>query len=201
MNGISSDQDVMGMLKIKLVIRYLQSALHFETKHFILDYLRRQLGGISTKNGAIIVLVMGGFTVHLLNLGMQIGTKEQADTMEQLLEPTSKFILQLQKLFANETVDLNLILQRINAAFKYFGSQWMQWVESLLWKLQETQYSRNPKVGTGSYPLLEELQTKAVLRLVKHNFLVATVVAGKLFLKKKLTSPEIKIICPIKLKK
>ena len=39
---------------------------------------------------------------------------------------------------------------------------------------------------------MEELQTKAVLRLMKAQLLVATVVAGEAISKEKLTSPEIK---------
>lgn len=193
MNGISSDQDVMEYAQNKASDTYLQSALHFETKHFILDYLCTTFNwkelAQEWRNHRFSYEVASDSSLKSRNANW---AKEQSDAMEQLLEPASKFILQLQKLFANETVDLNLILQRINAAFDYFWKPMDAMVECLLWKLQETQYSKKSKGYFEELSLLEELQTKAVLRLMKAQLLVATVVAGEAISKEKLTSPEIK---------
>jgi hypothetical protein len=42
--------------------------------------------------------------------------KKKAEIVDQLLDPSKKFIAQLNKLFAQETVDLNHISERIQAA-------------------------------------------------------------------------------------
>ncbi|MGL5111427.1 MAG: helix-turn-helix domain-containing protein, partial [Flavobacterium sp.] len=116
----------------------------------------------------------------------------QSETMDQLLAPASKFIQQLQKLFAAETVDLHHILERINAAFDYFWKPMDALVESLLYKLQETQHSKKAKGFFEELSQLEALQTKAVLQLMKAQLLVQTVVAGEAISKEKLTSTAIK---------
>jgi uncharacterized protein YpbB len=108
------------------------------------------------------------------------------------VEPSKKFILQLNKLFAKETVDLNHVLERIEAAFNYFLSPMDQLVYEILWKIEEVKRTKKSKAFYDELIVLEGLQTKAVLRLMKAKLLIETVVSGETISKEKLTSPEIK---------
>jgi hypothetical protein len=65
-------------------------------------------------------------------------------------------------------------------------------VYELLYKMEEIQRVKKAKAFYDELVLLEELQTKAVLRLMKARLLIETVVAGDPISKEKLTSPEIK---------
>lgn len=193
MNGISNDQEVMDYSQNKASETYLESALHFETKNFIRDYLCTTFDWKEVaqewRNHRFSYDALSESSIKSKNAHW---AKQQADKMEQLLDPATKFNLQLQKLFSSETVDLNHVLERVNAAFNYFWKPMDQLVEELLWKLEEAQYSKKSKGFFEELSQLETLQTKAVLKLMKAQLLVATVVAGETISKEKLTSVAIK---------
>jgi uncharacterized protein YpbB len=65
-------------------------------------------------------------------------------------------------------------------------------VYEILWKLEEVQRIKKVKGFYEELIVLEELQTKAVLRLMKAKLLIETVVSGETISKEKLTSQEIK---------
>jgi len=119
--------------------------------------------------------------------------KEQTERIEKVVEPAKKFIQQLNVLFSQETVDLNHISERIQAAFTYFFNPMDELVFEILWKLEEVKRLKKAKAYFDELVLLEELQTKAVLRLMKAKLLIETVVAGETISKEKLASPEIKM--------
>ena len=96
-------------------------------------------------------------------------------------------------LFSQETVDLNHISERIQAAYTYFFNPMDELVFEILWKLEEVKRLKKAKAYFEELVLLEELQTKAVLRLMKAKLLIETVLAGETISKEKLTSPEIKM--------
>ena len=98
----------------------------------------------------------------------------------------------MNKLFAQETVDLNHISERIQAAFSYFLKPLDELVFELLWKIEEVKRSKKVKGFYEELIALEELQTKAVLQLMKAKLLIETVVAGETISKEKLSSTEIK---------
>jgi uncharacterized protein YpbB len=98
----------------------------------------------------------------------------------------------LNKLFGQETVDLNHVSERIQAAFSYFLKPMDDLVFEILWKIEEVKRIKKVKAFYDELIVLEELQTKAVLRLMKAKLLIETVVAGETISKEKLTSSEIK---------
>ena len=121
-----------------------------------------------------------------------VWAKKQTEVIEQLLDPSKKFISQLNKLFSQETADLNHISERIQAAFGYFLEPMDDLVFEILWKLEEVKRIKKVKAFYDELIVLEELQSKAVLRLMKAKLLIETVVAGDTISKEKLTSSEIK---------
>ncbi|RBN49908.1 helix-turn-helix domain-containing protein [Flavobacterium psychrolimnae] len=193
MNGISNDQDVMDYSLNKASDSFLENALHFETKNFIHNYLINTFDWNDlaqewrnhrfsyNENSEV-----SGKSKHAL------WAKKQTEVIEQLLDPSKKFISQLNKLFGQETVDLNHVSERIQAAFSYFLKPMDDLVFEILWKIEEVKRIKKVKAFYDELIVLEELQTKAVLRLMKAKLLIETVVAGETISKEKLTSSEIK---------
>ena len=192
MNGISNDQDVMDYSLNKATETHLQNALHFETKNFIHQYLAETFEWAElaqewrnhqfSYNEKSEVSSKAKFSYW---------AKEQTERMEKVVEPAKKFIQQLNVLFSQETVDLNHICERMQAAYTYFFSPMDELVFEILWKLEEVKRLKKAKAYFDELLLLEELQTKAVLRLMKAKLLIETVVSGETISKEKLTSPEI----------
>lgn len=193
MNGISNNQDVMDYAQNKANETYLQSALQLETKNFILEYLCTAFDWKDlAQDWRNHYFSYGENTKVSLKSKNAIWAKQQTEMMEQLVVPASKFIFHLRNLFAAETVDLNHILERVNAAYTYFWKPMDILLEELLWKLEEARHSKKTKGICEELSHLEDLQSKALLKLMKAQLLVATVVAGEPISKEKLSSPEIK---------
>nr|WP_314866058.1 helix-turn-helix domain-containing protein [uncultured Flavobacterium sp.] len=194
MNGISNDQDVMDYSLNKASETHLENALHFETKNFIHQYL------VQTFEWTELAQEWRNHQ-YSYNDKSEVSSKakysywakEQTERIEKVVEPSKKFIQQLNVLFRQETVDLNHILERIQAAYTYFMNPMDELVFEILWKLEEVKRLKKAKAYFDELVLLEELQTKAVLRLMKAKLLIETVVAGETISKEKLTSPEIKM--------
>ncbi|KIA86936.1 helix-turn-helix domain-containing protein [Flavobacterium sp. AED] len=193
MNGISNDQDVMDYSLNKASDSFLENALHFETKNFIHNYL------INTFDWGDLAQEWRNHRFSYTEKSESsekskhaVWAKKQTEVIEQLLDPSKKFISQLNKLFSQETADLNHISERIQAAFGYFLEPMDDLVFEILWKLEEVKRIKKVKAFYDELIVLEELQSKAVLRLMKAKLLIETVVAGETISKEKLTSSEIK---------
>ncbi len=199
MNGISNDQDVMNYALNKATEEVLKNSLHFETKNFIHNYLinsfdwsdlaqewRNHKFSYSDKSES------SEKSKHA------IWATKQLIAIDGLLDPSKKFIHQLNKIFNTETVDLIHVSERIQAAFDYFFKPMDDLVFEVLWKLEEVKRIKKVKAFFDELTVLEELQTKAVLRLMKAKLLIETVVAGETISKEKLTSDEIKKYIPRK---
>lgn len=193
MNGVSNDQDVMDYSLNKASDSFLENALHFETKNFIHNYL------INTFDWSDLAQEWRN---HKFSYNEKseisekskhaVWAKKQTEVIEQLLDPSKKFISQLNKLFGQETVDLNHVSERIQAAYSYFLKPMDDLVFEILWKVEEVKRIKKVKAFYDELIVLEEFQTKAVLRLMKAKLLIETVVAGETISKEKLTSSEIK---------
>lgn len=193
MNGISNDQDVMEYAQNKASEEVLKNSLHFETKNFIHNYL------INTFDWAELAQEWRNHKFsYATNSESSAKSKnaawaaKQLEAIDSLMDPSQKFILQLHKIFNNEIVDLIHVSERFHAAFNYFMKPMDDLVFEILWKIEEVKRTKKAKAFYDELMLLEELQTKAVLRLMKAKLLLATVVAGEGISKEKLTSDEIK---------
>ena len=193
MNGISNDQDVMDYSLNKATDSYLENALHFETKNFIHKYL------INTFDWDDLAQEWRNhrFSYDSKGDGSEkskhaVWARKQAESVDQLLDPSKKFIAQLNKLFSQETADLNHISTRIQAAFDYFLLPMDNLVHEILWKMEEVKRIKKVKAFYDELLVLEELQIKAVLQLMKAKLLIETVVSGETISKEKLSSDEIK---------
>jgi uncharacterized protein YpbB len=193
MNGISNDQDVMDYSLNRASEETLKNALHFETKNFIHNYLVNSFDWLDLaqewRNHKFSYTEKSESSEKSKH---SVWAKNQTNVIEELMEPSKKFIVQLNKLFVNETVDLQHVAERIQAAFHYFLVPMDKLVHEILWKLEEVKRIKKVKAYYEELMVLEELQTKAVLRLMKAKLLIETVVSGETISKEKLTSQEIK---------
>ena len=193
MNGLSNDQDVMDYSLNKATEDVLKNSLHFETKNFIHNYL------INSFNWADLAQEWRN---HRFSYNENAASSEKSkhsawahkrlETIDSLINPSEKFVQQLNKIFSKETVDLLFVQERVTAAYDYFFKPMDKLVTDLLSKMAEIQKFKKVKEFYEELALLDDLQTKAVLRLMKAKLLIEVVVSRETICKEKLTSPVIK---------
>ncbi|OXB02681.1 helix-turn-helix domain-containing protein [Flavobacterium pectinovorum] len=193
MNGISNDQDVMDYSLNKATEEVLKNSLHFETKNFIHNYL------INSFNWTDLAQEWRNHrfsynenAVNSEKAKHSVWAAKRLETIELLLDPSQKFIHQLNKIFNKETVDLFFVQERVVAAYDYFFKPMDKLVTDLLQKMAEIQKYKKVKEFYEELAFLDDLQTKAVLRLMKAKLLIEIVVAGETICKEKLSSSAIK---------
>ncbi|PVX45857.1 helicase-like protein [Flavobacterium sp. 103] len=202
MNGISNDQDVMDYAENKASEEALANALKRETKNFIHNYLKNSFDWNElAQEWRNHQFSYNEDTENSVKFKHKAWAHNQAGVIWQLLDPSSKFLLQLDKLFHNEHLEFNHISDRINAAFNYFMEPMDKLVYEILWKLEEVKRLKKAKAFYDELIVLDDLQTKAVLQLMKAKLMVATLVKGETISKEKLTSPEIKQYKSIKVER
>lgn len=192
MNGISNDQDVMNYSENKASTEFLENTLQKDTKDFILNFLISSFDWTDLsqewRNHRFTYNEKSEISEKSKHA---IWAKKCADEMEKLIDPSQKFILQLRKLFA-ENPDLQFVNERIQAAFNYFLLPMDNLVYEILFKLEEVKRIKKVKAYYDELLVLEELQIKAVLRLMKAKLMIEILVKGETISKEKLSSDEIK---------
>jgi len=193
MNGISNDQDVMDFSLNKASETVLENALQLETKNFIYNYLKNSFDWNDLAQD---------WRNHQFGYKQEVTKSEkskhslwaekQAGVIWQLLDPSQKFISQLNKLFHAEHFDLTHISERVEAAVNYFMPQLDQMVYDVLMKIEEIKRVSKAKTFYDELTSLEEITTDAVLRLMKAQQLMETLVAGKDISKENLQSEAIR---------
>ncbi len=193
MNGISNDQDVMQYAANKASAAILENSLKKDTQTFILNYLTNSFDwndlAQEWRNHRFSYSEKSEISEKSKHANW---AKTQEEIIEALLEPSRKFKAQLQKIFT-ESVDFQYVCDRIQAAYNYFFSTMDTLVYQILWKIEEVKRIKKVKAFYEELVLLEELQTKAVVRLIKAKMLIETVAKGESISKDKLTSDEIKL--------
>ncbi|WP_162126840.1 helix-turn-helix domain-containing protein [Flavobacterium phycosphaerae] len=193
MNGIANDQDVVNYALNKATPTVLENTLQQETKEFIHNYLTEtfQWNELAVE-----------WQQHVLSYNEKanasekakhaLWAKKQTETIDNLLVPARKFIAQLNQLFKEDTVELNHVSERIQAAYDYFWNPLDSIVYEVLWKIEEVKRIKKVKAFYEELVVLEEWQTKTILRLMKAKLLMKIVANGETLSKEKLTSDEIK---------
>jgi len=193
MNGISNDQDVMDYSLNKASDELLKNSLHFETKNFIHNYLTNSFDWAElAQEWRNHKFSYADNSESSTKSKQATWAAKQLEAIDTILDPSQKFIMQLNKIFSTETVDLIHVSERFLAAYNYFIKPMDDLVFEILWKVEEVKRLKKAKAFYDELMVLEELQTKAVLRLMKAKLLIETVVAGETISKEKLTSNAIK---------
>lgn len=192
MNGISNDDEVMDYATNKASTEVLQKALQTETKNFLHNYFKE------TFNWIALAQEWRNHKYSYLDSDISAKSKhsdwatQQFELCEALLDPSAKFMLQLDKLFREENVDFKFINERIQAAYGYFFEKLDALVYQILYKIEEVQRIKQVKQFYEELQVLEEVQTNAVLRLMKAKKLIETIVEAKKINIETINSPEIK---------
>ncbi len=193
MNGISSDQDVMEYAENKATESLLQDSLKLETKNFIHNYLKSSFDWTDLaqewRNHQFSYNENSELSAKSKHA---IWAKKQTEFIESLLDPSRKFISQLNTLFKDDEVDFNFVFERVQAAYSYFLQPLDNLVYEILWKIEEVIRIKKAKAFYDELIVLEALQVKSVLQLMKAKLLIETVVKGETISKEKLSSEEIK---------
>lgn len=202
MNGISNDQDVMDYAENKASEETLANTLKKETKNFILNYLKNSFNwNVLAQEWRNHQFSYNNDAENSAKSKHAAWAQNQAGVMWQLLDPSSKFLNQLDKLFHSEHLEMQHISDRVNAAFNYFMAPMDQLVYEILWKLEEVKRMKKAKTFHDELLVLDDLQTKAVLQLMKAKLMVNTLVNNEPISKEKLTSAAIKEYKRIKLER
>ena len=193
MNGISSDQDVMKYAENKATETLLENSLKEETKNFIHNYLKSSFDwndlAQEWRNHQFSYNENSELSAKSKHA---IWAKKQTEFIESLLDPSRKFIAQLNSLFKEDEVDFKFVFERIQAAYSYFLQPLDNLVYEILWKLEEVIRIKKVKAFYDELVVLEMLQTRAVLQLMKAKLLIETIVKGDTISKEKLSSEAIR---------
>ncbi len=192
MNGISNDQDVMDYSLNKATEEILQSTLQLDTLVFIHQFLSSSFdwNDLAQEWRNHQFSYNEASTVSAKSK-QAVWAKKQTEEIEKLIDPSRKFMSQLNKLFTDK-IDFQFINERFQAAYNYFLQPMDNLVAEILWKLEEVQRLKKAKAYYEELLVLEELQIKAVLRLMKAKLLIEIVVKGETISKEKLSSDEIR---------
>lgn len=190
MNGISNDADVMDYAQSRVSVEKLEGELVSETRVFLLNYLKdsfnwHELAAQWSKHQQTYLSETGKSPKGQ----SKVWAQQQSLAVHELREPSQKFIAQLTKLFQQEPVDLAFIEERINKAIDYFFPKMDELTFELYWKIEEIKRLKKVKAFFEELSELEELQTNAVLRLLKVKLLLRAVLENKEISKEVLVSP------------
>ena len=193
MNGISSDQDVMDYATNKAEPSILAETLQEETLKFIHSYLKSTFDWSSLaqewRNHQFSYNEKSEVSEKSKHA---LWAKQNAEIIIELVEPARKFLNQLNKIFDANSVDIHFVSERIEAAYDYFFKSMDDLVGEILWKLEEVKRVKKAKAYFDELLDLEEVQTKAVMRLMKAKLLLQTIASGKEISKENLNSSAIK---------
>jgi hypothetical protein len=201
MNGISSDEDVMEYASNKATTEILNKTLQLETKNFIHNYLKNSF------NWAELVQEWRNHKFSYLDSDVSAKSKhkhwaeEQFLLCESILDPSVKFMSQLDKIFQDQDVDFEFVNQRIQAAYNYFFDKLDALLYQILYKIEEVKRIKLVKQYYDELQLIEDLQTNAVLRLMKAKRWIETIVDNQSIDKESLNSSEIKRYKAIKIER
>ena len=157
MNGISNDQDVMDYALNKASEELLKNSLHFETKNFIHKYLANSFDWADlAQEWRNHQYSYNDKSENSQKAKHASWAKKQTLIIESLVDPAKKFIVQLNRIFNNETVDLIHVSERIEAAYSYFMKPMDELVDELLYKMEEIQRAKKMKAFYDELNLLEE---------------------------------------------
>ncbi len=191
MNGISNDDDVMDYASNKATNEILELELKNETKEFIHSYLKSSFHWID------LAQEWRNHKFSYMESDKSIKSKhskwatQQMEFCELLLDPASKFMSQLNKLFASEIIDYTFINDRIQAAYGYFYDKLDRLEYEILYKIEEIKRVKQVKQFYDELLVLEELQTKSILQLMKAKRLTEAIINQKTISKESLHSSEI----------
>lgn len=193
LNGITSDQSVINYANNKATSTILEQTLTLETRNYLLETF------INAFDFKQLIQEWRNFQFsfkdELPNSTKnkhKIWATTQAESLFQLLEPSTKFALQLKKIFSQEHVDFTFLKERCVAAYQYFFRTIDFIEDELLLKIEEIKRKKKMKALYDELQALEEIQLKTILNFKKALILLNALIEKTEITKELLYSDEIK---------
>ena len=193
MNGISNDQDVMEYALNKSSDTHLETTLQTETITFVLNYLNSSFDWTQLAQewrnfefGDAAGTAADKKSLHA------VWARTQSSRLSALLPASDKFQLQLMQLLRAEPVDMKRIEERVAAAVTYFFEPLHAMLDEVLFKIEAVSRMKKSKTLFEELTAIADLQSAAVIRLLKSRLLLKAIVAGQTISKDTMISEEIR---------
>lgn len=192
MNGISNDDEVMLYAENKASTEVIQSVLQQDTKNYIHNYL------VQSFDWSDLIQEWRNLKYSFTQSDTSPKARhsdwanEQYNLAESLEIPSKKFMSQLHQQFMMPEIDLKFISERMLAAYNYFFEKLDAQLFQLLYKIEEVKRIKLVKQFFEELSVLEDLQTKAIIRLMKAKNLIEIVLLEADITKENLNTSEIK---------
>ena len=192
MNGISSDADVIGYASGRAEEGELENSLKKETERFIANFLKNSFdwGELATEWQRHKMSYLQE-TDRALKGKHREWANRQENNIYGVIDAARKFMSQLDKLFRQPEIDMPFVSERVTAAYNYFFPVMDRMAAGVLEKMEEVKRIRKAKGFYEELAEMEEMQTAAVIRLMKSKLLMEIVNEGKPISREHLVSPEI----------
>jgi uncharacterized protein YpbB len=192
MNGISNDDEVLLYAENKASTEVIQSVLQQDTKNYIHNYL------VQSFDWSDLIQEWRNLKYSFTQSDTSPKARhsdwanEQYNLAESLEIPSKKFMSQLHQQFMMPEIDLKFISERMLAAYNYFFEKLDAQLFQLLYKIEEVKRIKLVKQFFEELSVLEDLQTKAIIRLMKAKNLIEIVLLEADITKENLNTSEIK---------
>jgi len=192
MNGISNDADVMDYASGKAGEDEMEHSLQRETVNFVGNFLKdsfdwQDLATLWQKHKMSYLQEGEKSVKHRY----REWASRQEDNIHNVLDASGKFMKQLDSLFAQQEVDMAFVNERILKAADYFFPAMDSMATGLYSKMEELVRLKRAKAFFEELAELEELQTAALMRLLKSKRLMEVVLSGETISKESLITPQI----------
>ena len=192
MNGISNDEDVMQYAQGRAEEEELASSLRKETMSFALTYLKDSFSwaNLATQwqQHKASYNYEGEKTIKKPHAQW---ARQQEDRIHSLIGAAIKFVAQLERIFSSEEVDTDFVKERVTAAVNYFFPTMDSIATSLYSKMLEVRKLKRSKAFFEELTELEQMQTNAVLKMLRARTLAEVLATGSTIDKESLNTPEI----------
>lgn len=177
MNGMRNDSGVMDFARNKTEDAALESIFESENRLYLRDFLMETFDweALRARWTESLRTFEDGKGEQAKSAGW---IHDQAIAIAGWGEPSRKFRLQLERLFAAPDTELFHIQSRLGAAISYFRPQMEAVLESVFWKLEEIARMKKAKQFFQEVEELESGLTKAVLRLFRARQMMECALSG-----------------------
>ncbi len=193
MNGLASDQHVIDYAKSKENETGLNDKLDDATFQYLQGVLVRAFDWVELhhawKSHVTSYTLLGAKSVKGANSSW---ASQQLQILSGTIDAARKFRAQIERLFAERKVNIDLIQERVDAGYNYFIKPLDGIVYATLKKMGEIQQKKTVKNYNEELEDLDQLTTEVVLRIKKARILTEALLNGRELDKSVILTEEIK---------
>lgn len=192
-NGLASDENVIAYATSKESEPVLDEKLNKGTYSYLCDVLVRAFDWVDLHNSwSSHVASYKHLGSKSLKGGNESWAVQQLQILTGTVDPARRFRGQIQRLFSEQKVDINYIMERVEAGYNYFFKPLDGMVYSTLKKMGEVQQKKNTKQYNEELEELDQLLTDTVLRMKKARILTEALLTGRELEKGVILNQEVK---------